>query len=475
MRRSRFLGLWAAAALACAAAAMAGERELSRFEQRYFVPPREPARRAAFLKRWRRKLLAAAVCDSRDAPAGDQTERHLLVRLVVKNRSKWVADFTSASGPAAALGRVGPGKTASALVLDVVTATLREEDGVTYYRYKRTNPRAEVSFRMLAKSGRALALRWIIEAPIQADGARSSTVGRPKSPRAAVRLELGPQDESAGSAAETVRTKRIKADEDLLDVRRRWGDANRKLGTNLKEFVSPHFVVYTDFADGKGMAKGCETVYRRLRKVFGLKRTTKLWKGRCVIFLFAAREDFLRFAEVFDRFAEARVTAGYFSRRGRLHIAVPRSTLSEGAERSLRSTVVHEMGHAFLEAYCGEGRAPSWLHEGVAQTCEQILDPRNPKLERHRQRVKEWAEADAAPRTFRQMAAMSHIVGSDIDSYAMAYSMVEWMVRMQPKKFRKLLELTRRGAAPEQAIETAFGASLSRLESAWRRYVLARY
>ena len=121
------------------------------------------------------------------------------------------------------------------------------------------------------------------------------------------------------------------------------------------------------------------------------------------------------------------------------------------------------------------GRAPLWLHEGVAQVCEQIHDPDAEGLRGHREMARMWAQGGLPPRDFRRMLTMKRMLGSDVESYAMAYSMVEWMVSQEPRLFRKLLDLTKKGVAPKEALETALGAELAQLEAHWLAYVRAEY
>lgn len=71
--------------------------------------------------------------------------------------------------------------------------------------------------------------------------------------------------------------------------------------------------------------------------------------------------------------------------------------------------------------------------------------------------------------------AKKSIAGSDRDSYAMAYSLIEWMVKTQPKRFRKLLELIKKGTPAKAALERALGMNVRQVEGEWRRYVKAQY
>ena len=333
-------------------------------------------------------------------------------------------------------------------------------------------PSAARRWSLLAKAGGQDVARLdeLIEAHTKAD--RPRAVAAPDKPQP----EAAPaQATKARTSTKTPRGRR-REDEQLAAVRERWKDVNAKVGTNLVEHVSEHFVVYTDLPDGKGMARGCEVVFKGLRRVFGLKKREQVWDGKCVMFLFRSRGDFLRFAEVIDAFEGAKTSGGYFkpSKHG-AHIAIPQPSLMAGGDRQMVAVAVHELGHAFLETYCGHRRAPIWLHEGVAQVCEQIHDPNDRGLSRHKERMKRWVDSGYPPRTFRSMLELESMPGSDHESYAMAYSMVEWMARAEPKKLRNLLELTKRGAAPTAALEAAFDMRVTKLERYWFAYVKRAY
>jgi len=325
-----------------------------------------------------------------------------------------------------------------------------------------------------------LSLRIIVEIPVETDRGALKVVGMPKGNAPQLQLQLGPQQsgqlETTSSPAKNKRSSRRGKDDEVEAQRERWKDVNAKIGTNLIECETKHFIVYSDLQNRKALAADCEKVYDALKKVFGLKRRQKPWKGKCVIFLFRNREDFVRFGTEVDGYSSVSKTAGYFAmRRIGPHIAIPQPHTEQGKQKQFASTVVHEMGHAFLEGFCEGGDPQPWLHEGVAQTCELLYDPNDSALSYHRRTVKGWVTAGRTERTFDQMLDMKHIVGNDHDSYGMAWSMVNWMVKTDESKFRKLLRLIRDGKTGQQALETAFGKDVAQLERYWQAYVKARY
>lgn len=469
-----------AGALTCGQAAEPAPQPkgLSSLERKYFLAPQSAKGRRDFLKRWRKKTHLRAYCEQRDDTEGNVTTRRVRVHLHVRNKSRYPMDFTAASGQAQTLGVIRPGKKATAQIMDQTTATFTDTDAGRFVRFSRSNPRIEIPFYVTASNGRRLWLRVLLEVPIEADSHALKVAGMPKTQYPKAVLELGPQEESdTGAEDDPDPGRKTGSGRDPVQAQREWGhQINAKIGTNLELHESKHFFVYTDFPKAKPLVTACERVYQGLRRVFGVKKGAVVWVGKCTVFFFQNREDFLRFARTEDGFERATLTAGYFKiGKERTHIAVPQPALAQGREEQFVSTVVHEMGHAFLEAYANAGKRNVWLHEGVAQTCELIHNPADAGIARHKERVKGWARSGAPPETFRQMVNRNYILGSDLDGYAMAWSMVDWMIKTQPKDFRKLLDLVRKGQTGPTLLEHAFDTPIDRLQQQWLRYVNARY
>ena len=475
------LCLWTAATVCCAVPGTAYAASSSSLVKRYFTVPESTKARKSFLRRWEKKLPTRGECEAHDLDMGDQIKRSVVTRLSIANKSKWTLDFSGAGKPAVELGVIPPGRSTVERVMEAETATITlRADGGRTYQWVQTNPRAEIPFKVFAKTGETLSLRIIVEVPIEADRGALKVAGMPKGNAPLLQLQLGPQQ--SGQAKSTSRptkgkkTSRRGGDAEVDAQREKWKDVNAKIGTTLIEHETKHFIVYSDLPDREALAKGCEKVYSALRNVFDLKRKQRPWKGKCVIFLFRNREDFVRFGTEVDGYSSTAKTGGYFvSRKIGPHIAIPQPHIEQGKQKQFASTVVHEMGHAFLEGFCEKGDPESWLHEGVAQACELLYDPNDRALMYHRQTVKGWVTSGRVERTFDHMLDLKHIAGNDHDSYRMAWSMVNWMTQTEAKRFRKLLRLVRDGKTGRQAIEEAFGKDIAELERYWQGYVRARY
>ena len=144
-------------------------------------------------------------------------------------------------------------------------------------------------------------MRLMMEIDIEADGSRSAWVGMPKQGGTKVRLELGPVDDASllVDAASSSRGKGAAA---------KWAGVNTKLGTNLVEYTSDHFTVYTDFAEGKAMARGCEVVYAGFTPSKDLGATEQ--HSQVQIYREGPNDKVFAFLEVEDFDADITIPAG---------------------------------------------------------------------------------------------------------------------------------------------------------------------
>lgn len=192
-----------------------------------------------------------------------------------------------------------------------------------------------------------------------------------------------------------------------------------------------------------------------------------------------ARSEFKLRSELFalERMESREPAAPDYERR-RLLFELERARIELG-------TAAHELVHA-LVAQCGlEPRFrqfPYWLHEGFAMQFEGIADGRwagvcQPLPERL-SRLKRLGssarlEAILSDRFFGR--------GADPKAYALAWSLVGWMMAERPDEFRAFLGHLRDAPAPPDgpadsvaAFRAAFGRDLGPAEAAWRKWMQAR-
>ena len=268
-------------------------------------------------------------------------------------------------------------------------------------------------------------------------------------------------------------------DAEILAQQRKNGEvANEKVGTSLKTYETPHFILHTDFtsaADLGTIKKWCEAIYDRLTDVLDIQPGEKLWAGKCEAYLFLNRWDFTKFAREVDHFPEAKLSGGYCHRGARAcHIAIPRSDYN--ARDTCLSTLVHEMTHAFVGYHVGRADLRSWLNEGLAEFSELAL-PKGGAAEREDRwrRVKQLTQKKGFSR-FSELRAVKQVLPDDAELYALSWSIVDYMITTDKthKKFGKFINFIKEGKSEDEAMQEAFAQTPDELEQAWLRYVRAR-
>lgn len=121
---------------------------------------------------------------------------------------------------------------------------------------------------------------------------------------------------------------------------------------------------------------------------------------------------------------------------------------------ALTRVVRHELVHALLHART-RGKAPRWLHEGVAQ----LLEPRAP---------------GAAGATVRSETPAGQLPGLEPFSYPRALSFVAWLDREHGRnRLLWFVDQLRDGASEDDAFRRVFGGGKAALVEEWGRWLSA--
>ncbi len=309
--------------------------------------------------------------------------------------------------------------------------------------------------------------------------------------------------EAAGSAEEAIKK--------LLDIRQKQVEKMKRLQEvcGIKDMITietAHYRVYADMDHNTAhkVAGWNEHLYQMLSRLLDHKEGDRLWNDKCDIYYFDTMQKFREFAAKVDRSAVGVASGGYFTNRGRdAHIAIPFYDMIAGEgkkERKAHNTLFHEGTHAFLQLTGETVRIMPWLHEGLAQHMEFYIDnfvycggdPAKRHLTEGFQRNSVLLRDDIARnniQSFETMMKASVISPRDPRSYAYAWSMVTFLVKVHPAKFTKMVKLIKEKMSkmpnPEfpgedkaflahrEAIEEAFGYDLKKIEEGWLNWLKA--
>lgn len=265
----------------------------------------------------------------------------------------------------------------------------------------------------------------------------------------------------------------------LVAQRARAKDANDKVGTKLVTEETAHFIIHTDFRDRRALGQICERYYGELSRIFGLGRNEPLWDGKCVIFFFSDEEDFQKFAEKVDNFAGAQQASGYtmLQKDGReIHIAIPQPKAEDATTgiQAFFSTLIHEIAHAFLHCIREPFSPRPWINEGIAQYFSFLNDPQYPRWATHKRLLKQRL-ASGSLRPLNSLLAMDTMPAADTEGYAMSWSLVEFLIKTDARKFTTFIQQIKGRTQQEDALKNAFRTTPENLEAVWRQYVQNNY
>jgi len=238
--------------------------------------------------------------------------------------------------------------------------------------------------------------------------------------------------------------------------------------------TTPHFRVEFSVSAqiGQKYAALCERAYKNFRKKFHLADGVVVWQGRCRVLLFADRSEFSHFASNVHHSPGAAESGGYT----RITKKDPDIVLFlDGTNHTrLQQVLVHEMTHVFLQLYERDVPLPTWLHEGFAQYFEFRVQPGRSRLKSSKARIKRLVRGgrQAPLAKFRE----ADFPATDLDSYAQAWSLVDFMVRKgSAKRTGDFVLALKHGATQDEALRKTFRCSLDRFEQAWKSYVRQAY
>jgi len=235
--------------------------------------------------------------------------------------------------------------------------------------------------------------------------------------------------------------------------------------------TTAHFVIEFSLPEDTGSvyADLCEKAYKRFSGIFDVDRDEVVWQGKCYVFLFRNRAEFVRFAAAVHG-RTAAISGGYTTISKKNPVIV--LFLNRDDHTKLQQTLVHEMTHVFLELFRTKGRIRTWLHEGFAQYFEFKHKPGRSRLALSRRIVKAMVSANAT----RPLAGFwtAYFPPTDVAGYAQAWSLVDFMATSK-KRTGKFIIKIKQGRSQEQALKEAFGLSREQLEAKWKRHVLKTY
>ncbi len=240
-----------------------------------------------------------------------------------------------------------------------------------------------------------------------------------------------------GLTAWPITTPEARPDE-TEKVRRAALSLIERAGAKLKPYESEHFLIFSDLpaADAKRCLDDLEKMNSTLVEAFELPKGTNVFYGKCAVFIFEHRTEYLTFQTAAFGF-DARKTGGVFQPRGPMAFC---SFFRENPQSTyFRGTLVHETVHAFVYRYKSPAALPTWANEGLADLIASEVIRDLEEGGKHWNHARQFA---AQKKQAIEVMNQSYQNGTwfNDDSYPISHMVVRLMIKSKPRGFKEWID-----------------------------------
>jgi hypothetical protein len=246
-------------------------------------------------------------------------------------------------------------------------------------------------------------------------------------------------------------------------------DAAKKISEamhlNLKEVVSDHFLVFTDWDPSSYgfIRQNLEAANTCVAKQFDISPSENIFVGKLGVYMFNKHADFLKFAAAYDHLPPDNEIAGYYASGGgeMPHLVMSKPNYGAGHQKEIEWAYVltHEFTHAFVARYRSSRRIPTWINEGIAEVIASSQFPRDVK-----------SDAVAVASSHQSLAPLfSDRAGMQPgEMYPVMRTVTEVLISTSRKKFLAMFDELKAGAPGAKALMDNYGLTFDDLERGWR-------
>jgi hypothetical protein len=231
-----------------------------------------------------------------------------------------------------------------------------------------------------------------------------------------------------------------------------------------------HFIIFTNWdpREYNFLKENCENAYTAVSRQFDIPVSENVFVGLLPVFMFNTKEQFIKYANDFDKFEVPGTWLGYYSGKtdGSGHMVMWKPVTKkrgsvEQAELGWAHTLTHEFTHAFVARYRSNQRIPRWLNEGLAEVIAGIPFPR--------QGTHLYAKMMAGKSfPFQDLFDDNKLPPGSM--YPVMQTMVEALIQEDRKAFLKMFDDIKDGMDPQEAMRKNYHAGYADWEKAWRKY-----
>jgi hypothetical protein len=230
---------------------------------------------------------------------------------------------------------------------------------------------------------------------------------------------------------------------------------------SLGLYETKYFLFYSDLnrEEAEHWAALLDKMYDRLAELFAVPKGANIWRGKCLIFVYAKPADYhAHQMKMYQTDSEGSAGMCHSFGNGFVHVAFYR----QREELQFAHVLVHESVHGFIHRYRSHVYLPNWANEGLAEVIAAELVPQKPRQTGRRaqavQGVRENGGVGANFYSARNIEAWQYPVAENLTAY---------MIAQNKRGYVAFINGVKDGIPAEDALAKQFGASRDRLTAAY--------
>jgi hypothetical protein len=196
-----------------------------------------------------------------------------------------------------------------------------------------------------------------------------------------------------------------------------------------------------------------DDMHERLCDAFGIEDKNKVWLGKVPVIAFSRTENFAAFEqEFFQMRVDPQAVQGLAHQNSDGDVVIGCHCGKD--PYYFASVIVHETTHGFVHRYLTSTPIPSWLNEGIAEWTAMTVVVKDQAIKR---------KVKTAIAQMRQTGSLggnfftAEHIGSN--QYGIATALIEYLLRVNPKAFRSLIEGIKLGQTWENSLKKSYGVT----------------
>lgn len=270
----------------------------------------------------------------------------------------------------------------------------------------------------------------------------------------------GPDDREAVQGVRPWKTLSAAEHERATTRLRRVAQGMLMIGDfEIEPVQTKHFLLYSDLpaSETRKWAGQLDRMYETLLRTLDIPEGTKLFNGKCVVFIFAEREDFIGFETSVWQNSGAQWMGGVCHQRGEdVFICFFKGGKPD---QDFQSILIHEAVHGFIYRYRSPARLPTWANEGLADYVAGYLTERSAEPQRHWQHARNFVMSGKDPATImaQRYGGTGALKWPNDDSYPVSHMIVRFMLKHRASAFKQWIDDIKAGRQWEESMRARFG------------------